>query len=296
MSGAPISRRDALRGIGAALGAAGLGSLAGCGAAEREELLQQHYHRLSDEEKQRIFARLEAEASDQYGVEVRVTDPPPLEGVVFGYALNLASCIGCRRCEHACVRENNTSRDPQIHYIRVLEMEEGAINVERSEVYYEGGVPRDESFYMPVQCHQCANPPCVRACPVGATWSEPDGIVVVDYNWCIGCRYCQAACPYFARRFNFTEPTIRPSEINPDQAYLSNRLRMAGVVEKCTFCLQRVRRGRYPACVEVCPTGARKFGDLRDPGSEVRQVLEAKRVYVFKEELGTVPRFYYYFS
>jgi molybdopterin-containing oxidoreductase family iron-sulfur binding subunit len=227
---------------------------------------------------------------------VHVTDPPPLEGVAFGYGLNLSSCIGCRRCEYACARENNTSRDPQIHYIRVLEMEKGAIDVERSEHYYEGRVPGDESFYMPVQCHQCANPPCVRACPVGATWSEPDGIVVVDYNWCIGCRYCQAACPYFARRFNFTEPTIRPSEINPEQAYLSNRLRMAGVVEKCTFCLQRVRRGRYPACLEVCPTGARKFGDLRDPGSEIRRVIETKRVYVFKEELGTVPRFFYFFS
>ena len=136
--------------------------------------------------------------------------------------------------------------------------------------------------------------PKVINCSRSATWKEPDGIVVIDYNWCIGCRFCVVACPYFARRFNFSAPNVPPDRINPNQGYLSNRPRFKGVVEKCTFCLQRVRRGRYPACVEVCPTGARKFGDLRDPGSEVRQVIETKRVYVFKEELGTAPRFFYF--
>ena len=150
-------------------------------------------------------------------------------------------------------------------------------------------VPAPGKYYMPVQCQQCDNAPCVKVCPVEATWKETDGIVVVDYNWCIGCRYCEAACPYHARRFNWTKPEVPAEEINPDQGYLSNRIRPQGVVEKCTFCLHRTREGRLPACLEACPTGARVFGNLLDPDSEIRWVLENKRVFVLKEELGTQP-------
>jgi Fe-S-cluster-containing dehydrogenase component len=149
---------------------------------------------------------------------------------------------------------------------------------------------------MPVQCQQCENPPCVRVCPVKATWKEPDGIVVVDYNWCIGCRYCIAACPYRGRVFNWAEPNIPASEMNTEVHYLGNRPRMKNVVEKCTFCIQRVRQGRYPACVEICPTGARKFGNLLDPNSEIRYLIENKRVFRLKEDLNTEPKFYYFFS
>ena len=118
---------------------------------------------------------------------------------------------------------------------------------------------------MPVQCHQCKNPPCVKVCPVEATWQEPDGITVIDYDWCIGCRYCEAACPYWARRFNFAEPEMPAERLNPDMSYLSNRPRPKGVMEKCTFCLHRTREGKMPACLEVCPVGARKFGNVLDP-------------------------------
>jgi molybdopterin-containing oxidoreductase family iron-sulfur binding subunit len=149
---------------------------------------------------------------------------------------------------------------------------------------------------MPVQCHQCKRPPCVKVCPVEATWQEPDGITVIDYDWCIGCRYCEAACPYWARRFNFAEPQIPEDELNPDMSYLSNRPRVKGVMEKCTYCLHRTRRGRLPACLEVCPTGSRKFGNVLDPNSEVAYILRHKRVYVFKEDVGTLPRFFYYFD
>jgi molybdopterin-containing oxidoreductase family iron-sulfur binding subunit len=149
---------------------------------------------------------------------------------------------------------------------------------------------------MPVQCQQCDNAPCVSVCPVEATWKEEDGIVVIDYDWCIGCRYCEAACPYHARRFNWTKPEIDAEEINPDQGYLSNRVRPQGVVEKCHFCLHRTRRGKLPACVEACPTGARVFGNLLDPDSPIRWVLDNKRVFVLKEELGTRPRFFYFFD
>ena len=126
--------------------------------------------------------------------------------------------------------------------------------------------------------------------------ADEDGIVVVDYNWCIGCRYCEAACPYHARRFNWEAPQIPAEEINPDQGYLSNRIRPQGVMEKCTFCLHRTREGKMPACLEACPTGARVFGDLNDPDSAINYVLKNKRVFVLKEELGTKPSFFYFFD
>ncbi|MBT4141291.1 MAG: 4Fe-4S dicluster domain-containing protein, partial [Candidatus Latescibacteria bacterium] len=154
--------------------------------------------------------------------------------------------------------------------------------------------PAEGHFYMGTQCFQCENPPCVDVCPVGATWKEPDGITVVDYDWCIGCRYCEAACPYWARRFNWNEPEVPKNEINPVQHYLGNRLRKKGVMEKCTYCIQRTRDGRLPACAESCPTGARVFGNLLDPNSEIRYVLENKQVFRLKEELGTDPKFWYF--
>ena len=95
-------------------------------------------------------------------------------------------------------------------YIRVLELDKGSINLETATQDYEGPVPKPDKYYMPVQCHQCENAPCVKACPVEATWMENDGVVVVDYNWCIGCRYCMAACPYDARRFNWKKPELEP--------------------------------------------------------------------------------------
>ena len=222
-----------------------------------------------------------------------------MANVVYGYALNIGRCIGCRKCVYACMKENNLSRQPQIQYIRVLKMKKEGRGIDLESSIHD--YPQKEAgdpgyYYMPVQCQQCQHPPCVKVCPVKATWQEKDGIVVVDYNWCIGCRYCQAACPYHARRFNFGKPHLPKEELNPDMAYLSNRPRYLGVTEKCTFCLHRTRKGRYPACMEVCPTGARKFGNLNDPESEIRKIIDRERVYVLKEELGTVPKFYYVFA
>ncbi|MEK7389302.1 MAG: 4Fe-4S dicluster domain-containing protein [Elusimicrobiota bacterium] len=261
-----------------------------------EEFLRQHYKELTAEEKKEIMARIAAQVEKKYGVSPRITDLPPIPGVEFAYALNIGRCIGCRKCVYACVKENNQSRNPEIQYIRVLEMKKGSIDVETSSTAYEGEVPKKDSYYMPVQCHQCRKAPCVKACPVKATWQEPDGVVVIDYNWCIGCRYCMAACPYGARRFNFEAPQIPKDELNPEMGLLSNRPRPKGVVEKCHFCLHRTRNGQYPACVEVCPTGSRKFGNLLDPESEISNIINNKRVYVLKEEVGTLPRFYYYFD
>ena len=294
MARAQHGRRTFLQAVGIAGGAAAAASA--CGSSAWEDFFRQHYHRLTDEERREMLARVAAKAQQEHGVRVNVADPSPIGGVEYAYALSLSACTGCRQCEYACASENNTSRDPEIHYIRVLELDAGSFHLEEAEHAYEGEVPRPGKVYMPVSCQQCANPPCVSACPVDATWIERDGIVVVDYDWCIGCRYCEAACPYGARHFNFGDPSIRPSEINPDQGYLSNRVRPRGVIEKCHFCLHRVRRGQLPACQEACPVGARKFGNMLDPRSEVRRIFETKRVYILKEELGTHPRFFYYFD
>jgi len=292
------TRRDFIKAAAAtAATAVAASATPGCDAPEFEDFLQKHYTVLTDEEKKKIFARLEEKTKERLGVTVHISDPHAIEGVHFAYALNLSHCTGNRRCVEACARENNLPDDPQIRYIRVVELDNGEQNLETGTTEYDPErVPNPGKYYLPVQCHQCRNPPCVRACPTKATWQEPDGIVVVDYNWCIGCRYCQAACPYFARRFNWVEPSIEPDRVNPNQGYLSNRIRPVGVVEKCTFCLHRTRNGRYPACYEACPTGARKFGNLADPNSEVRKIMENYRVWILKEELGTEPRFFYFYG
>jgi len=277
---------------------AALGMFAACDEETRERIFRGSFRELSPDEIKRYLARLERDYKEQYGVDVRVGAEPPIEGVVFAYALDLSRCIGCRRCVHACVEENNQSRDPEIQYITVLEMEKRhGVDLERANAYYDPAlVPRPGHFYLPVACQQCDNAPCVRVCPVGATWKEPDGVVVIDYDWCIGCRYCMAACPYGARHFNWTEPKLPASELNPNTHVLGNRPRPKGVVEKCHFCLHRTRNGRYPACVETCPVGARKFGNLLDPNGEIRRVIDTKRIFVLKEELDTNPRFFYFYG
>ncbi|WP_437874363.1 4Fe-4S dicluster domain-containing protein [Sorangium sp. So ce513] len=295
------SRRVALKVLGGTLGASAFAYAmeplrAWSKDLSLDEFLQRHYKELTRDELGDVIRRLERQTREDYGREVTIRDVRPQEGVQFGYALSLSVCIGCRKCVEACHVENNHDRRTNNSYIRVLEMEQGSFDMEKGNATYEHAVPAKGKYYLPVQCQQCENPPCVKVCPVQATWKEPDGIVAVDYNWCIGCRYCEAACPYHARRFNWTKPEIPADEINPDQGYLSNRIRPQGVVEKCTFCMHRTREGRMPACLEACPTGARVFGNLLDPDSEIRWVLENKRIFVLKEELGTRPRFFYFFD
>ncbi|WP_346862310.1 4Fe-4S dicluster domain-containing protein [uncultured Draconibacterium sp.] len=290
------SRRSFLKNISLASFAALAAT--GCNMKELEEFFQRNFRTLTYKEKDDIINNLKQKYKDKYDKDFQVSAKSALENVEFAYALDLSRCIGCRKCVYACVGENNQSRSPQIHWIQVLQMEkEKGIDFAHSDVHYNPEkVPEKGHFYLPVACQQCRNPQCTTVCPVKATWQEPDGIVVVDYNWCIGCRYCMAACPYGARHFNWGEPEIPAEELNTDMHYLGNRPRTKGVVEKCTFCIQRVRKGKYPSCVEICPVGARKFGNLLDPESEIRYILENKRVLVLKEELNTQPRFYYFFG
>jgi len=281
------------------------------------EWFQGNYRLMSEEEKAQARERLERRYSREYGKQVTVDGTPALEGVLMGYALNIKKCIGCRRCAKACVEENNQSRgkEQEIEWIRVLKMEKGEFKQDKmnqgypeglgiqvggnayspsgivleGEHYYEPeSVPEKESMYMPIACMQCEKPPCVKVCPVRTTYREGDGPVVIDYNWCIGCRMCMSACP------NWKEPNLPKEAMNPVTHYLGNRPRMKGVVEKCTFCIQRSRKGRYPACVEVCPVGARKFGNLLDPNSEVSRIIARKQVFRLKVEQHTFPKFFYF--
>jgi molybdopterin-containing oxidoreductase family iron-sulfur binding subunit len=263
-----------------------------------DEYFQKQFREMTPDEVQATLKRLEETYTRQYGKKVTVKGTEPIPNVKFGYALDLNRCVGCRRCVYACTEENNQSRQsPQIHYIKVLRFENGVMEFEQADRYYDPEqVPEEGYYYMPVQCQHCEKAPCVKACPVRATWKEDDGIVVMDYNWCIGCRYCMAACPYEGRNFNWADPTLPADEMNPETHYLGNRPRMRGVVEKCHFCVQRSREGKYPACVEICPVGARKFGNLLDPESEIRYVLENKRVFRLKEDLLTEPNFFYFFG
>lgn len=299
------SRRGFLKDLSLAAAAGSAALATGCmpsldGANSEEmklkwqEFFKKNYRLMTQEEKDATVARLERLAKLQDGMDIQMSSQPPLEGVLYGYAFNITRCEGFMECVAACVKENNLDRKTDTQYIRIFEMEPGKLDPSTGDGQYFHEVPVENKFYMGTQCFHCENAPCTKACPTKATWREPDGIVVVDYNWCIGCRYCQAACPYYGRRFNWGEPEVPKDEVTTRQHYLGNRRRPRGKMEKCTFCIQRTRKGRLPACVEACPTGARVFGNLLDPDSEIRYVLKHKKVFRMKEELGTDPKFWYF--
>ncbi|MCC6537277.1 MAG: 4Fe-4S dicluster domain-containing protein [Bryobacterales bacterium] len=303
-----VDRRTAIAVTGAAVAGAATAAAAGLEALnpfasaesreasriEWQQYFQTNYRLMTEEEKQEALTRLERLHELRNGTRIEVSGAEPREKVLFGYAFNVSKCRGYMDCVRACIRENNQDRKSGMAYIRIHEHQKGDFDFEKADDTFFHEVPAAGHFYLGTQCFHCQNPPCVDVCPVKATWMEPDGIVVVDYNWCIGCRYCMAACPYDARRFNWTEPEVPQDEVNPNQHYLGNRLRSKGVVEKCTFCIQRSRDGKNPACVEACPTGARIFGNLLDPDSEIRWVLANKKVFRLKEDLGTDPKFWYF--
>ncbi len=163
--------------------------------------------------------------------------------------------------------------------------------------HYENAFPEDPNKYdliaeetmLPVMCNHCDNPPCVRACPTKATFRNKDGLVLMDYHRCIGCRFCMAACPYGSRSFNWVDPRKYVDHLNRDFP-----TRMRGVVEKCTFCSERIEKGLQPACVEACGTSkAMVFGDLNDPNSEIRKVLKENHTMQRNPALGTIPSVFY---
>ena len=199
----------------------------------------------------------------------------------WGMGIDINKCIGCGQCADACKSENDVPREP--FFFRTW--------VERYQIYEDGscqvdspngavnGFKRDtentkrtiRSFFVPKICNHCDNPPCVQVCPVGATYKSPDGVILVDRNYCIGCRYCIQACPYGAR---FLHPVTRTAE-------------------KCTFCYHRLVKGLIPACVEVCPTQARIFGEVKKKASTLVRFMRMNKIGILKPALNTEPKVYY---
>ncbi len=198
----------------------------------------------------------------------------------YGMGIDIDKCIGCAKCMEACKTENDVPKDPfffRTWVERYIIDREGRVSVQSigtatnpsSEAVAEKDILR--SFFVPKLCNQCANPPCVQVCPVGATFSTKDGVVLVDGTRCIGCRYCIQACPYSAR---YLHPATKTAD-------------------KCTFCYHRVVKGLLPACVEVCPTQARVFGDLKSKASRLVRFRRMNKIHVLKPALNTEPKVYY---
>ncbi len=212
------------------------------------------------------------------------------KSIRWAMVVDLEKCLkeeGCTLCVEACHRAHNVPKfNRQGHRIEWIWKTDysHAFPADKNE-YRDAGV---KNAPVPVFCNHCENPPCVRVCPTKATWKREDGIVMMDFHRCIGCRYCMAACPYGSRSFNWTDPRNHISTLNPDFP-----ARTKGIVEKCNFCEERVGAGDSPYCVKACPQGAMLFGDLNDSNSRVRELLRNRFAIRRKPELGTNPRLYY---
>jgi len=205
--------------------------------------------------------------------------------------IDLTKCAnedGCTKCIEACHTAHNVpvtaKHQHRIEWIWKASFK-SAFPSEENE--YQGD--RLKTLPIPLLCNHCDNPPCVRVCPTKATWKrKEDGIVMMDWHRCIGCRYCMAACPYGSRSFNWTDPRPLLAQQNSDFP-----TRTKGVVEKCTFCDERLAKGKQPACVTSCPQEAMAFGDLGVADSNVRQLLKSRYAIRRKPELGTKPEVFY---
>jgi Fe-S-cluster-containing dehydrogenase component len=194
---------------------------------------------------------------------------------------------GCTDCIAACDNAHNVPHlQEPAHQVKWIWREPfDKVFPDQSSRYTEDALKKTPVLIF---CNHCDNPPCVRVCPTKATWKRTDGIVMMDWHRCIGCRYCVAACPYGSRSFNWLDPRPYIKPLNPVFP-----TRTKGVVEKCTFCEERLARGQQPACVEACKEKALVFGNLNDPTSEVRELLRVRYSIRRRPELGTEPEIYY---
>ncbi len=200
----------------------------------------------------------------------------------FAIAVDLRRCVGCHTCAIACKMQNNVP-DGML-WNRVLS--EGCDIIDGAV----GTYPNLSRSYLPLACQHCTNAACKRVCPTGATYRDDKGRIEIDYDKCIGCRMCMAACPFNARVFNWNEP-VRSAGGNYGGAGVP--VRKKGVMEKCTLCKERTDNGEEPMCVVCCPTSARVFGDLDDPDSEISQLRREGNVRILLEDMGTQPQVFY---
>jgi Fe-S-cluster-containing dehydrogenase component len=208
------------------------------------------------------------------------------EGPYWVMTIDLETCIGCQRCAYACQATNDTASG---HLWNIVLHDENTF---------------EKPVFVSRPCMHCEHAPCVEVCPVNATYHREDGLVAMDYDRCIGCRYCMVACPYGVRVFNW-EKNTEPNPMAPTWGQPEVERRPRGVVEKCTFCAHRIDAGKErgltpgydpaatPVCCVICPTEARRFGDLRDPNSPASLSLKGRQAIVLRSELGTNPRVFY---
>lgn len=202
----------------------------------------------------------------------------------YAMAIDLKRCVGCHTCSVACKMANNLPNE--IWWNRILTVGGEAMDTTA------GTFPNNTLEYLPVNCQHCENPACVKACPVGATYKrKEDGIVIQDYDKCIGCRYCMVACPYSGvRQFNWKKPEYHVDFAVGDANVTQHQY---NTVSKCTFCVHRVAEGKKPACMELCIGRARYFGDINDPESDVSKAIKGRSYFHLLEEKGTEPSVFY---
>ncbi len=251
-------------------------------------------------EKYRNHPEFARELVEHKPLESMFKEPSYAEGYQWGMTVDLNSCVGCNACTIACQSENNI---PVVGRQQVINGRE--MHWIRLDRYFTGDVDNPESVHQPVLCQHCENAPCEQVCPVAATLHDSEGLNVMVYNRCIGTRYCSNNCPYKVRRFNFFNYTNQYDELkkmtqNPDVS-----VRSRGVMEKCTYCVQRITAGKktakkekrqvhdgeiIPACQQACPVDALTFGNINDPNSEVSRKKKFNRNYNLLEELNVQPR------
>lgn len=213
-------------------------------------------------------------------------------------AIDLDRCIGCRTCQAICKVHN--SQPEGTWWNRVF-----TVGSNEHQVGYKDAAGNYQMDFMPLSCQHCENAPCEKVCPTGATYFDDNGSVLVDYERCIGCRYCLSACPYEVRQFNWKDPKEMkqmgkdnyvygwPLDHRDDGHLVYTLNRPKGVTEKCTFCTQYTSQGQDPACVRACPQNARIFGDIEDKDSPVSKYLDGRQFSRLKEDLGTSPKVFY---
>jgi Fe-S-cluster-containing dehydrogenase component len=196
----------------------------------------------------------------------------------YGMVIDLKRCVGCNSCTLACRMESGTPAGILYHKVKKYEV---------------GKYPMAKLRFLPMPCMHCQDPACIKVCPTGATYQREDGLVIIDENKCMGCRYCIIACPYDSRRFLAEINNYYGGDSPTPYEKVKHKNFTLGTVVKCNFCAQRLDVGKVPACVEICPSQARYFGDLDDPNSEVSKLIIEYTGSPLHEEFGTKPSVYY---